>query len=169
MIEHRLIERMVRILERKAASIETGGRPQARPFAAALDFFRSYADRCHHGKEEDIFFRALRGKPMSAEHARTVEDLIAEHVKGRGLVDTLAELHERRMRNGDSVLPEIAAAARMLTGFYRAHIAKEDKCFFAPTQKYFTREEQARMLDRFRDFDALLIHERYMQTVAELE
>ena len=28
----------------------------------AVDFIHTYADRCHHGKEEDILFKALAAK-----------------------------------------------------------------------------------------------------------
>jgi hemerythrin-like domain-containing protein len=31
----------------------------------AVDFIRTYADRCHHGKEEDILFRNLAKKKTS--------------------------------------------------------------------------------------------------------
>ena len=59
MKEHRVIEDMVKALgfelvkERKQKSVDF-------PFLdTAIDFFKTYADRCHHGKEEGILFREL--------------------------------------------------------------------------------------------------------------
>ena len=61
MIEHRLIERVI-------ADVQTrlDGQAARRVVDTAyvdhvVDFLRTYADRCHHGKEEDILFRDLAG------------------------------------------------------------------------------------------------------------
>ena len=169
LIEHRLIERMLRILDREAAAIDAHKQATAGVFENAVDFFKSYADQCHHGKEEDIFFRDLCKKPMSPEHGKVLNELIAEHVQGRELVNTLGALDAKYVQSGAAVLPEIAALIRTLSGFYKAHIEKEDKRFFIPALKYFTQEEQAQMLERFHEFDRCLIHERYIKAVARLE
>lgn len=60
MIEHRLIERMVRLVERERDHIRAAGETDADFLGAAIDFFSAYADRCHHGKEESIPGRRLR-------------------------------------------------------------------------------------------------------------
>lgn len=56
-----------------------------------------------------------------------------------------------------------------LVDFYPRHIETEDRRFFAPCMKYFTREEQAKMLEEFRQFDKELIHEKYRALVDWLE
>ena len=67
MKEHRVIQDMVKAhgfeldKERKQKSVDF-------PFLdTAIDFFKTYADRCHHGKEEGILFRELSKKPLSTE------------------------------------------------------------------------------------------------------
>ena len=64
MREHRLIERMVALMRAETEKISRTG--EARPdfITSAVDFFRTYADRTHHGKEEDILFRDLAKKPF---------------------------------------------------------------------------------------------------------
>ena len=37
----------------------------------AVDFIRMYADRTHHGKEEDILFRDLEKKSLSPNHNKS--------------------------------------------------------------------------------------------------
>ena len=67
MIEHRLIERMIRLLgERSDEAME---HEEIAPgfIDTAVDFIRIYADRTRHGKEEDILFRDLGAKDLSAE------------------------------------------------------------------------------------------------------
>ena len=60
----------------------------------AVDFIRTYAYLCHHGKEEDILFRDLAGKRLSDEHRKTMDELIAEHVVARQATAGLAAAAE---------------------------------------------------------------------------
>ncbi len=62
MIEHRLIEKIVPVLEKELERLNQGGVPDPLLIESAVDFFRTYADRTHHGKEEDILFRELKKK-----------------------------------------------------------------------------------------------------------
>ncbi len=50
---------------------------------SAVDFISVYADRCHHGKEEEILFRDLAKKKMNEEDTRIMNELIEEHIWGR--------------------------------------------------------------------------------------
>jgi len=50
MIEHRLIERMVSVLVAEQEKISKHNASDTDLLLAAADFFRTYADRCHHGK-----------------------------------------------------------------------------------------------------------------------
>ncbi|MBI5606241.1 MAG: cation-binding protein, partial [Deltaproteobacteria bacterium] len=76
MIEHRLIEKMIGIIQKEIDRAELQKRIDPEFIDLAVDFIRMYADRCHHGKEEDILFRDLGQKPLSAEHKRIVEELV---------------------------------------------------------------------------------------------
>ena len=104
----------------------------------AVDFIRVYADRTHHGKEEDILFRELKNKPLSAEDRRVMNELIEEHVFGRQTTKALVEANTR-YRNGDeTALADIADKLQTLIEFYPKHIEKEDKVFFPSSRTYFT-------------------------------
>ena len=59
MIEHRLIERMISLIKSTLVQIETTKEVDPLLVDTAVDFIRMYADRTHHGKEEDILFREL--------------------------------------------------------------------------------------------------------------
>lgn len=154
MVEHRLIERWVTLLEPQGQQME------AEFLIASVDFLQTYADRIHHGKEEDILFHFLSEKALSTEHRRTMEDLIEEHVRMRGFVASLAHAGPRG---------EGWAALQVLPQLYRAHIAKEDKQFFLPAMTYLTPEEQAQVLDQFREFDRRMIHEKCKAAVGAWE
>ena len=56
MWEHRLIERMIALLNREIERINVSNTVNTGFLMVAVDFIRTYADRTHHGKED--------GKPI---------------------------------------------------------------------------------------------------------
>jgi hemerythrin-like domain-containing protein len=169
MIEHRLIERMIRVLARHREHISAGGDVDLSLLDHGLDFLRTYADRCHHGKEEDIFFRSLMTKDITADQRALVDELLAEHQRARGLVRRLADAKDRCAAGDRARIAEVAEILPQLTELYPQHIEKEDKRLFLPAMEYYTADEQAAMLDQFREFDRKLIHDKYRAAVEQAE
>ena len=54
MDEHRVIEQVLDVLERIVQQSEVQGRLDGQSAGKAIDFFRVFADGCHHPKEEDL-------------------------------------------------------------------------------------------------------------------
>ena len=169
MIEHRLIERMISIIQDVLAQIESTQKVDPVFVDTAVDFIRTYADRTHHGKEEDILFRDLSKRALSAKDQQVMKELIEDHVFARQTTKALVEANTR-YRNGDkSALADIADKLRTHAQFYPKHIEKEDKVFFPASRAYFTDEEDQAMLAEFWEFDRRMIHEKYRSVVEELE
>ncbi len=166
MWEHRLIEQMVALLRGEIDRITSKNTVNVILVEQAVDFFRTYADRTHHGKEEEILFRDLAQKTMSPEHRNIMDELVREHTHGRELVRKLVEAKDLYVNGYAETLPHIARELKALVDFYPGHIEKEDKRFFFPCLGYFTRAEQDRMLEEFHSFDRNMIHEKY-RTVVE--
>jgi hemerythrin-like domain-containing protein len=169
MTEHRLIERMARQLEERARSLGGEHDVDAVFVERAVDFFRTYADRTHHGKEEDILFRDLEKKELSEEHERVMLELVEEHKHARRMVGDLARAREDYLGGDPEATVKIRALVLELVAFYASHIEKEDRRFFIPIMDYFTREEQDAILEEFRDFDMGMIHEKYRRVVESYE
>lgn len=170
MHEHRLIERLIRLVEREVCAIESGNRPDSRFIDQAVDFFRTYADACHHGKEEDILFRELEKKPLSEDERRILGELVAEHLRGRGLVRRIHEANREVARCDQPAAAEtLLPLLRELAAFYPVHIEKEDKQFFFPVMRHFSRQEMDAMLAEYDSFERKLLHEKYEKLVAEGE
>jgi hemerythrin-like domain-containing protein len=169
MIEHRLIERMIAIVNRTLSQIEKEEEADPVMIDKTVDFIRTYADRTHHGKEEDILFRDLKERKMSEEDQLLMNNLIEEHVLGRKITGNLIKANNR-YRNGDTrALAEIVSGLRLLVGFYPKHIEKEDKVFFPAARRYFSDSEDQAMLDEFWEFDRKMIHNKYISVVETLE
>ena len=99
MIEHRLIERMVKLMETALREMDEKKTLNIGFLDEAIDFVRTYADRCHHGKEEDILFRDLGRKPLSSEHKRGMDELVQEHIWARKTVGRLVSAKDRFNRD----------------------------------------------------------------------
>lgn len=169
MIEHRLIERMLSAIKGVLAEIESKHKVDPVFVDTAVDFIRVYADRTHHGKEEDILFRELNNKPLNAEDRQIMKELIKEHVFGRQTTRALVEANTRYRDGDETALTDIAANLQTLTEFYPRHIEKEDKVFFPSSRNYFTDKEDQAMLAEFWDFDRNMIHEKYKSLVDGFE
>lgn len=169
MIEHRLIERMLAIIRNKIAQVEKTQKIDPLFVNTAADFIRTYADRTHHGKEEDILFRDLQKRDISDVDSKVMAELIEEHVFGRNTLKSLVEANAL-YRSGDaSALAEIVRCLQALVDFYPKHIEKEDKKFFPAVRAYYSEAEDQSMLAEFMEFDRAMIHEKYTSVVAELE
>jgi hemerythrin-like domain-containing protein len=169
MIEHRLIERMLRLIEKALTGIKEEKKVDPVFVDTAVDFIRTYADRTHHGKEEDILFRDLKKKRMSVDDQRVMNELIEEHVFARKTTRELVEANARYRQGDNSALTVITDKLSTLVGSYPKHIEKEDKLFFPSCRSYLSEQEEQAMLDEFWEFDRKMIHEKYRTLVKGLE
>jgi hemerythrin-like domain-containing protein len=160
MIEHRLIEKMLAAAKEKAESIAASGYDPV-TIETIVDFVKTYADRTHHGKEEDILFAELRKKRLDSRDAAHMAELIDEHRQARARVKRIVELNDAYKKGDRGVVSEIVELVLWLAAFYPVHIRKEDKVFFPDTERYFSPAELERMLGRFWEFDRTMIHEKY--------
>jgi len=169
MIEHRLIEKMIGIMRSEIRNIEERHETDPVLIDTMVDFVRTYADKTHHGKEEDILFRDLAKKDLSERDQRIMLELVEEHKYGRSLVRDLVEAKERYLQGKNGALKTILGRLNALVEFYPVHIKKEDKDFFLAAMKYLSRQEQEAMLQEMWTFDRSMIHQKYRAVVEELQ
>jgi hemerythrin-like domain-containing protein len=176
MIEHRLIERLLHQMQKEFQRIKANIDIDPE-FAfvdpvfidTAVDFIRTYADRCHHGKEEDLLFKALAGKDLAPEHRQVMDELITDHAWARETTAHLVRAKEGYLLEKPGALNDLLLHLGELVEFYPRHIEKEDKHFFIPCMVYFSEAEQADLLARMYEFDRHLIHEKYRGVVESIE
>jgi hemerythrin-like domain-containing protein len=168
MIEHRLILRMISLIAAEVARIEKGLAVDLPFIDTAVDFIQTYADRTHHGKEEEILFRDLAKKKLSDVDNRVMGELIQEHVVGRATTEDLVRAATAYQRGDKAALHSITQDLRKFVDFYPTHITKEDKTFFPSAMTYFSGSEQQAMLAEFWEFDRKLIHSKYTAVVESL-
>jgi hemerythrin-like domain-containing protein len=128
MDEHRVIERVLGSLETLAGRLEDEPDPRGalRDFGR---FFKEFADRCHHAKEEDRLFVEMVRHGFPREQG-PIAVMLADHVEGRAHVGAL-------VRAGEATGPltaEERASVRFHVHAYvpllRGHIQKEDRVLY---------------------------------------
>lgn len=169
MIEHRLIQQMLNLIKRTLEVVKRERSIDPYFVDTAVDFIRVYADRTHHGKEEDILFRELKNKQLSKNDLQVMEELIADHFFCRKITLSLIEANMRYRKGDKDSLDTITTHLKTLVEFYPVHIKKEDEIFFPASRAYFSDEEDQAMLGNFWDFDRMMIHEKYKTLVKSLE
>jgi hemerythrin-like domain-containing protein len=113
-----------------------------------LEFFRLFADSCHHGKEENILFPLLEKKGIPRDGG-PIGVMLSEHNRGRELVHEM-ELASSQIQDSREVSSRrwVQAAAEY-TNLLRGHIAKENNILFPIAETLLTNEEQERLTQEF--------------------
>ena len=168
--EHVIIERALSVLEALALGVEAGKAVPKERAESLLDLLKTFADKCHHGKEEQLLFPALLAT-KAGEAKTTVDELLKEHEVGRAAV--------RRMSDGIAgwEKPEarrlFAAAAHDYVDLLRRHIAKETEGLLPLSERLLSQPEQLALAGKFEEMEEQVIghgvHERLLKTLEGLE
>jgi hemerythrin-like domain-containing protein len=169
--EHLVIAKVVGAAPVLADRLEADQAVDADLLQGVVEFMRTFADRCHHGKEEELLFPLLgqRGVPM---HGCPVEALTMEHVKGRMLVKGLAEAVETYRKGDPEGKQAVIQALRGIAGLYPNHIWKEDYLLFPMTNKVLGPDDQQTLLQQFEQVEERVgrdVHHRLEQFAERLE
>ncbi len=134
MNEHRLIVQVLGALDTLAQNLNQGGTASREDVARFATFFREFADRFHHAKEEDRLFVKMNECGFPREYG-PVAVMLAEHEMGREHVRALAEIGAGsgplRGEEADQVAEHAGAYVPLLLG----HIQKEDNILYPMAQQ----------------------------------
>ena len=169
--EHRIIEQVLDCLEKMAQNCAAEGRLDKTSAEQALDFFRNFADRCHHGKEETHLFPAMEAKGFPRQGGPTGV-MLDEHEQGRAHVRGMAEAIDGAAAGESEAVARFVAHAQGYVGLLREHIEKEDHCLFAMANQALTEDDQQRLLEAFENVEhehvGLGVHEKFLTVADEL-
>ncbi len=133
MDEHREIERVLAALEVYADKVVTGELPPLEDLADFCTLLREFADRCHHGKEEDILFAEMERHGFTKDTG-PLAVMYQEHEHGRRLVRALITASQQSEWTPD-LRKAVVKHAREFVSLLRAHIQKEDHVLYPMSEK----------------------------------
>jgi hemerythrin-like domain-containing protein len=150
--EHSRILQALSALERRIAAVEAGAAPDRAFFDKAIEFLRAFADRCHHGKEEDILFRTMVEDLDYPKNAGPVAVLTTEHETGRQFIQRIAEA-AAVLEQDPSATRRVIENGRGYIRLLRVHIDREDNIVFPMVDQFLDDGDQARLAAEFERFD----------------
>jgi len=159
--EHLQIKRLLALIPDIQAALRREPQVAADIVPRCIDFIRTYADRFHHAKEEDILFAYFTGGGT--------EEIIAamktEHEQGRFHVKTIVEAMETK--NIDTIIEHLGAYRELLS----EHIRKEDEVLYPWMDTNLSLNQTGKLYFEFEETDNRKsgIAEYYKKLVEELE
>jgi hemerythrin-like domain-containing protein len=168
--EHRVIEQVLDVLEKIAGRASYQGVFDTDSAAQAIDFLRNFADRCHHGKEEEQLFPTLEAKGFDRANGPTGV-MCHEHEQGRLLIAGMADAVAAAPADKEAG-ERFSDYARAYVQMLRIHIHKEDHCLFSMADSALSAADQEDLMRRFEQVEVEDMgsgtHERYLQIANDL-
>jgi branched-chain amino acid transport system ATP-binding protein len=136
--EHQNLWRIASTIDQVADEMEAGSKVEPAFFNAIFDYIEQFMDACHHAKEDEYLFPALRQR--SPEAAAVIDRLQVEHRNGP---EVLKSLREQLAASAAGALanPEFAQALRIYTQSLKAHIRTEEKDVMPLAREVLTAED----------------------------
>ncbi|NLO35412.1 MAG: hemerythrin [Clostridiaceae bacterium] len=145
--EHEGILFGLQVLEKMAYLINDYQPVDDKDLREMVHFLQLFADKCHHGKEEGLYFPSLE-KAGIQNNGGPVGQLLLEHTEGRNHIAHMA----------DAMTPALQAdafvkAAIRYIQLMRGHIDKENQTLFISGDQVLPANEQMRLLEAFEVFE----------------
>jgi len=168
--EHKLILRMIALVEQNSAAMQAGKFRNWQFFLDAVDFIRNYADRFHHAKEEDVLFVELIANGMPEKNS-PIEAMLMEHDQGRAHVRGMEEAAQKAISGEAGQIPVLAEHAKGYIELLRGHIQKEDDILYPLAERTLPEEVRPHRVEAYSKAEAQTpgLEEKYQQLVAGYE
>jgi hemerythrin-like domain-containing protein len=159
--EHRAIESKLNLLEQELRAAVSGAPLNRAFFDETLDFFRNFADGCHHAKEENLLFPLLTERGMPADGG-PIAVMLAEHDAGRAYLRAVRDNLDAAVGGSKGAREQVCANAEAYIELLRHHIYKEDNILFRMAKSLLAPDDVAELE---KQFAALEVPERFQAAV----
>lgn len=164
MTEHRLIEQVLSCLEKIVQQATADQKLEKASALEAIDFCRSFADGCHHAKEEAHLFPVMQANGFSGG-CSPVAVMQREHELGRLYIQGMLAAVDAAATGDPEALKWFVQHGQSYVKLLREHIHKEDICLFPSANHRLTEKDQQQLLAAFEKVEAEEMgkgtHEKY--------
>jgi hemerythrin-like domain-containing protein len=139
--EHVLIKRLVALIPKIVANLDVDSEEGRLLIIDSIDFIRSYADKYHHAKEEEILFKYFD------ENLDILKVMHEDHKQGRGHVKAVLEALDRKDKA--TIAKHLTAYGELLT----EHIKKEDEILYPWMDRNLSISQIGKLFSEFNETD----------------
>jgi len=140
--EHVLIKRLLALIPLVVDYVENSAKVDKDLVLKCVDFIRTYADKYHHMKEEDILFKYVDN------NAEIIQIMFKDHDTGRGHIRQVVEGAEKG--NKAQIKEHLLAYRDLLT----QHIKKEDEILYPWIDRQLSTTQVGEMFRKCNEADA---------------
>ena len=170
--EHKAIKVMLSIMDRIAENINAGKGVDTNDVEKIVEFLKIFADKCHHGKEENSLFPALVTAGIPNEGG-PVGVMLQEHVVGRGFIKDISTSTEKYKTGSSDSMKLIADGLRNYTSLLQNHIGKEENILFKMADKVLAPQVQESIYKQFEKIEEEVVghgvHEQFHELLNQLK
>lgn len=159
--EHILIKRFIALIDPLCEFINASKEIDSKLILDCVDFIRSYADKYHHMKEEDVLFK------RTGEGLDIIKVMLEDHTAGRNHVKQIVEGIEKKDKA--RIIEHLLGYKELLT----QHIKKEDEILYPWIDRGLSTADVGKLYSEFNEKDATLPndfekrYEDFVQKVSE--
>ncbi|WP_425449607.1 hemerythrin domain-containing protein [Dethiothermospora halolimnae] len=170
--EHNNIKTMLKVVRTMCLNILESQEVDYEDFYTVIDFIRNYADKYHHGKEEDMLFKYMEEQLTEKIGEGPIQGMLIEHDYGRAFVSNLElALKEYEKGNNEAKL-DIIANAIGYGNLLQNHIHKEDNVIYRYAENNLSKETLNRLDVEFKSFEEdtehIQLKEKYKDLINKL-
>jgi len=139
--EHVLIKRWIALIPEFVENLDVETEKGRRLILDGIDMIRSYADKYHHAKEEEILFKYFD------ETADILKVMHADHTRARSLTKDMLAALERKDRK--TIAENLMAYRELLN----EHIRKEDEILYPWMDNQLSTRQVGELFSQFDEVD----------------
>ncbi len=148
--EHDAILHVLKIVD-KVVSTDSKDDVKVLKFGNELIYFlKTFADKCHHGKEEDFLFKELIASGIPKEGG-PIGVMLLEHQQGREYISLMIKSLESQD------LINFKANAAKYRDLLRNHIEKENDVLFVMADKLLDDARQNELFEKFENHEETVV------------
>ncbi len=169
--EHKVIRRMLKILGIACEKLKNGEKIERDVLEKIIEFIKVFADKCHHGKEEDFLFPAMEIAGIPKESG-PIGVMLFEHNVGREAVRGMKEGIEEFFNGNENAYKKIIDNAEKYIELLDSHIFKEDNILYPMADMHLSEEQQKELLEKFEEVEKRIgegVHNSLLELVENLE
>ena len=171
--EHENIRRMLKVVRSLCYKIMTNEDFDIEDVPKIIDFVRVYADKHHHGKEEDILFKTMNEKIEKLRAAGSITGMYIEHDLGRLFMADLEKAVKDFSEGDDQARLDIIANAVGYANLLDRHIEKENMAMYKFAENMLEEEDKEFVEEESQKIEAAAtdegLQEKYINLLQELE
>lgn len=170
--EHKNIMKFNNFLKKICCDILEGGKVDTELFRECIAFGRNYADKYHHGKEEEILFKVMIEQSGDVAQKLIRHGMLVEHDLARYYLGELENsINAYETNSGTEYKYHIIVNAGSYAGLLKRHIEKEDTVVYTFAERELSDDELAKVgklgVERDSEEKQAEIKEKYLRWLEE--